>query len=247
MLRVPRVHVETIGNGPRVVLVHGSGNAARAWEAQRALAGRYTLVLPVRSGYPPNPPLERIDFERQAEELAPLLAGGAHLVGHSYGGVIAMLMAAGAPDRVRSLVVSEPPLLQLAPGEPAAARLVAELTALFEDRERTPLEHAARFVGIVGVEMDVPESLSEEDEAVTRAAMAERPPWEAEIPFAELRAAPFPKLVLSGGHSPAFDAVCDVVEERVGASRLPVPGKGHGIPRAPGYNEALAAFFEEAQ
>jgi pimeloyl-ACP methyl ester carboxylesterase len=239
-------HVETIGSGPRVVLVHGSGTAASAWDAQRELADRFTLVVAIRSGYPPNPPLERIDFERQAQELAPLLADGAHLAGHSYGGVIALLVAAAAPAHVRSLVVSEPPLLQLVPDEPEAARLVAELKALFEDLGRTPLEHASRFIRIVGVEMDPPESLSPEDEAVTLAAMAERSQWDAEIPFAALRAARFPKLVVSGAHSRAFDAVCDVLEERLGASRAVVAGKGHSIPRAPGYNETVAAFFEAA-
>jgi hypothetical protein len=58
----------------RVFLVHGSGgNAASAWASVQPLTARFTLVAPHRGGYPPNPPLERIDFERQAEELAPLL------------------------------------------------------------------------------------------------------------------------------------------------------------------------------
>jgi glycosyltransferase involved in cell wall biosynthesis len=62
----------------RVVLIHGSGgNAETAWTAVRPLAERFTLVTPNRSGYPPNPPLERIDFEVQAAELAPLLEDGA--------------------------------------------------------------------------------------------------------------------------------------------------------------------------
>ena len=143
-------------------------------------------------------------------------------------------------------MVSEPPLLQLVPDEPAAARLVAELTALFADRDRSPLEHASRFIEIVGVEMEAPESLTEEDEAITRAAMAERPPWEAQIPFGKLQAAPFPKLIISGGHKRAFEAVCDVLEERLAAERLVLPGKGHGIPRVPGYNEAVSAFFDVA-
>jgi pimeloyl-ACP methyl ester carboxylesterase len=241
---VPDFHVETIGNGPRVVLVHGSGGGVAAWDSQRELADRFTLVIPVRSGYPPNPPLAVIDFERQAEELAPLLGEGAHLVGHSYGGVIALLIAAAAPARVRSLTVSEPPLLQLAPDEPAAVRLVDALTELFEDERRTPFEHASRFVRIVGVDTEVPNPLPPEDEALTRATMGERPPWEAEIAFDELWRAPFPKLVLSGGHDPAFDAVCDALEQRLGAVRHVLPGKGHGIPRAPGYNETLAAFIQ---
>ena len=56
--------------------------------------------------------------------------------------------------------------------------------------------------------------------------MAERPPWEAEIPLDELAAAPFPKLVVSGAHNAAFDAVCDVLEERLGAERAVLPGAG---------------------
>jgi pimeloyl-ACP methyl ester carboxylesterase len=243
---VASLYVETLGTGPRVVFVHGSGSSAGAWDAQKELADRFTLIIPVRSGYPPNPPLERIDFERQAEELVPLLGDGAHVVGHSYGGVIAMLAAAAAPERVRSLVVSEPPLLQLAAAEPRAARLVEELNELFADAERTPYDHASRFVRIVGIEIDVPNPLSPEDEAVTRAAMLERLPWEAEVPFSVLREAPFPKLVLSGAHDPAFEAVCDVLEEQLGAARRVLPGKGHGIPRAPAYNQALAAFLEAA-
>jgi hypothetical protein len=49
--------------------------------------------------------------------------------------------------------------------------------------------------------------------------------------------------VLSGGHNAAFDAVCDVLEERLGAERAVLPGAGHSIPRAPGYAERLEAFL----
>ena len=45
-----------------------------------------------------------------------LLAPTAHLVGHSYGAVVALLMAAAAPDTVQSLTVVEPPVRQLARG-----------------------------------------------------------------------------------------------------------------------------------
>ena len=79
-----------------------------------------------------------------------------------------------------------------------------------------------------------------------RAALAERTPDEAEIPFDDLAAAPFPKLVISGGHNAAFDAVCDVLEARLSATRAVLPGAGHSLPRASGYNEALVAFVEGA-
>jgi hypothetical protein len=81
-------------------------------------------------------------------------------------------------------------------------------------------------------------------EAGARAALAERPPQEAKIPLDALAAAPYPKLVVSGGHSEAFDAVADVLEQRLGAQRAVVPGAGHSIPRAPGYPERLAAFLD---
>src|SRR5207244_9303053 len=62
-----------------------------------------------------------------------------------------------------------------------------------------------------------PDALPDWLERGARHVMAERPPWEAEIPVDRLAAAPFGKLVISGGHSPAFDTVCDVVAERIGA------------------------------
>ncbi|HKG43244.1 MAG TPA: alpha/beta hydrolase [Gaiellaceae bacterium] len=228
----------------RVVLVHGSGgNAHSAWSAVQRLASRYTLVTPARGGYPPNPPLERIDFGRQAEELAPLLADGAHLVGHSYGGVIALLMAARRPEAVRSLVVSEPPAFGLARGNPAVDVLVERLDEHFTNGPRDPRRFAEGFLALVGTEARLPDPLPPELEQTIRATIAERPPWEAEIPLDELEAAPFPKLVISGGHHPAFDAVCDVLEERLAAERAVLPGAGHGIPRAPGYTALLLRFL----
>jgi pimeloyl-ACP methyl ester carboxylesterase len=83
-------------------------------------------------------------------------------------------------------------------------------------------------------------------EAAVRALMVERAPWEAEIPFEELAAAPFPKLVISGAHSEAFDAVCDVLEERLGAERAVLPGTGHSTQRARGFNERLEEFLLSA-
>jgi pimeloyl-ACP methyl ester carboxylesterase len=217
----------------RVVLIHGSGgNARTAWAPVRRLAERFTLVTPNRGGYPPNPPLERVDFELQAEELAPLLEDGAHLVGHSYGGVIALLIAARHPGRVRSLAVSEPPAFGLARGNPEVDALVEKLDAHFADGPRDPRAFATGFLALVGTRAQLPDPLPPELEQSIRATMAER--------------MPFPKLVVSGGHHPAFDAVCDVLQERLPARREVLPGAGHGIPRAPGYAELLATFLDDS-
>jgi pimeloyl-ACP methyl ester carboxylesterase len=233
------VHVETVGAGPRIVLLHGAGGGS-GWPAQRPLAEQYTLVLPTRTGYPPNPPLEHIDFERQAEELVELLEPGDNLVGHSYGGVVSLLAAASAD--LRSLTVAEPPAFGVARDHPEVAGLIAELRPLWPT-DLEPEEFLRRFVEIVGSELTPRSPLPPEVEAAVRAMMVERGPWEARIPFDQLAAAPFPKLVVSGAHNPAFDAVCDVLEERLGAERAVLPGAGHLIPRAPGFNEQLAEFL----
>jgi pimeloyl-ACP methyl ester carboxylesterase len=231
----------------RVVLVHGSGgNARSAWASVQSLAARVTLVAPDRGGYPPNRPLERIDFEVQAEELAPLLDDGAHLVGHSYGGVIALLIAGRHPERVRSLTVSEPPAFGVARGRPDVERLVERLDEHFTHGPRDPRAFATGFLEVVGSSAKLPDELPPELEQVIRATMAERPPWEAQIPLDELAATAFPKLVISGRHHPAFDAVCDVLERRLGAERAVLPGAGHSIPRAPGYLERLWAFLDSS-
>jgi pimeloyl-ACP methyl ester carboxylesterase len=226
----------------RIVFVHGSvGNAASTWAGQRELDRRFELVFLTRSGYPPGILLDRIDFEQQAGEVARELRGGDHLVGHSYGGVVSLLAAARGPA-LASLTVSEPPAFDVARGHPA----VEQFLATFADGvPTTPREYLEFFLPLVGSTLPLGE-ISPELEQGARAAIAERSPHEASIPLGALRAAPFPKLVISGAHHPAFDAVCDVLEHELPAERAVVPGAGHSLPRAPGYNDVLADFVERS-
>ncbi len=227
----------------RIVFVHGSvGNADAAWTAQRSLEERFDCVFLTRSGYPPRPPLERIDFEQQAAEVAAELRPGDHLVGHSYGGVVSLLAAARRPV-LRSLTVSEPPAFGLARGDPAVEEFLARI-ASFRAGDPTAREYHAFFLPLVGSALELPDPLPPVLEQGARAALAERPPQEAVVPLADLAAAPFPKLVVSGGHSTAFDAVCDVLEARLPAERAVLPGAGHSVPRAPGYNDVLSDFVD---
>lgn len=231
----------------RVVLIHGSVGNASVWApVASVLEARFEVVAPTRGGYPPGPPLERIDFEQQADELAACLGAGAHLVGHSYGGLISLLIAARQPERIRSLVVSEPPAFALARGNPAVDTLVDGLAEHFAVGPREPRAFVEGFLQQLGSPTRLPEQLPPEFEQGIRAAMVERPPWEAQIPLEELAAADFPKLVVSGGHSAAFEAVCDVLEERLPARREVLPGAGHSLQRAPGYAELLAAFLDDS-
>ncbi len=194
----------------------------------------------------PNPPLGRIDFEEQAAELASLLRPGDHLCGHSYGGVISLLAAEQRADELASLTVVEPPAFSVAPNDPAAREFVARFEAIRAAGPHAPEEYLRRFLPLVGSRFDVPERLPRTLELGTRAAMVERPPQEAAIPLDELAAAPFRKLVVSGGHDRALDAVCDVLERRLGAERAVVPGAGHSIPRlGEPFNRVLVDFVEK--
>jgi pimeloyl-ACP methyl ester carboxylesterase len=71
-----------------------------------------------------------------------------------------------------------------------------------------------------------------------------RHPWEGDLPVDQLAAASFPTLVISGKHSPAFEAVCDALAARLQADRAYVVGAGHATPETgAAFNTALASFL----
>ena len=232
----------------RLVLVHGSVLGARGtWSTQKPLAEHFELVLVERPGFPPNPPVERIDFETDAKLVAGLLKRGDHLVGHSYGGVVSMLAASARPDLPSSLTVIEPPATRVAAGQPAvdsfAARGIELYAAGATDDPETFLR---RFLTAVGSAFDPPSPLTPELEQGARALQVERGPWEADIPLDTLTAASFPKLVVSGAHHPAFDVICDVLQQRLPAERVVLEGFGHTVQRHPEFNDRLADFVARA-
>jgi pimeloyl-ACP methyl ester carboxylesterase len=245
---VTALHLRRWGTGPPVLLVHGSvGGGESTWAEQRPLADRFELLVADRPGYGSTPMVEREDFEADAPLVAEALGEAAHLVGHSYGGVISLLAAADRPEAVRSLTVIEPPAFALAEGNPPVDALVARLREHWASGPRDPEAFLRGFLALVGSAREPPSPLPPELERGARILLVERGPWEAEIPLEELARSPFPKLVFSGAHNPAFDAVCDVLEERLGAERAVIPGAGHSVPQtgAP-FNERLAAFLDRA-
>jgi pimeloyl-ACP methyl ester carboxylesterase len=242
--------VERLGSGPPVLFLHGDiVGPALTWRKQRELAERWRLLIPSRPGFGDSPPLERNDFEVEAPMFAELLGDGAHLVGHSYGAVIALLAAAERPDAVRSLTVSEPGCLRVAEGTPVVDEMIANGELLFENASSIPSEDFLRlFRGGAGSAFHTPDQLPEELMHGVELLKRERPSWEAEIPLERLAAADFPVLVLSGGHSAAFEAVCDALAEALSAERAVIGGRGHTVPStgAP-YNERLEEFLSAAE
>jgi pimeloyl-ACP methyl ester carboxylesterase len=232
----------------RLVLVHGSVVGARGtWAAQQPLADRFELVVVERPGFPPNPPVDRVDFEHDATLVADLLSPGDHLVGHSYGGVVSLLAASARPDLVGSLTVIEPPATRVALGNAAVAAFATEGEELYASGAGDePEAFLRRFLVAVGSALEPPSPLPPELEQGARALMVERGPWEAEMPLDTLAAAPFPKLVVSGHHHPAFDGICDVLQERLPAERVVLEGYGHTVQRHPEFNVRLTDFVERA-
>lgn len=230
------------------MLVHGSVVGGRpTWGAQLPLAERFELVILDRPGFPPHPPADRVDFEVDAELVAGLLEPEDHLVGHSYGGVIALLAAGRRPDLVRSLTLIEPPATSVALEVPAVAEFATDGAALYASGRTADTEtFLRRFLAAVGSTFTPPSPLPAALEQGARALMVERGPWEAEIPLELLAATSFPKLVVSGAHHPAFDAICDTLERELEAERIVLPGYGHAAQRHPDFNAHLADFVKRA-
>jgi pimeloyl-ACP methyl ester carboxylesterase len=226
-----RLTVETRGDGTPVVLVHGSlAFGAEEWSAQQPLAERgYELTVYDRRGYGHNAGATGEDFLVDADDIAELLGDGAHLVGHSYGGLGAMIAAARRPDATLSLTLLEAPAGGLALDDGAWAQLETEVrtmwTADLPDRE-----WVVAFLTAVGSN---PEEFPEEflDAAVelTPVFRNGRPFYDAVLPYAELAAATFPKLVVSGGHHAGFEAMCRALARSIDASHTVIEGAGHEI------------------
>jgi pimeloyl-ACP methyl ester carboxylesterase len=237
-----------LGSGPPVLLVHGSVvDASRTWRHQLVLAEHWSLRLPNRPGFAGSPALPRGDFEAEAPLIADLLGDGAHLVGHSYGAVIALLAAALRPEAVRSLTISEPGALEVARGHPGVAEVIAHGEELFRSGRAsgmTPREFLIMFRAGVHSSHETPDPLPDWLERGARLLMEERPPWQAKVPLEQLARTEFPKLVISGAHSPVFEAVCDVCAQRLGARRAMIAGRGHTIPgTGAAYNRCLHDFL----
>jgi pimeloyl-ACP methyl ester carboxylesterase len=226
-----RLHVDTWGDGTPVVLVHGSlALGAEEWEAQRPLAeAGFQLLVLDRRGYGRSPAAEGEDFVRDAEDIAELMGDGAHLVGHSYGGLGALFAAARRPEATLSLTLLEPATLALGQNHPAGRALVDEVRGMWHE-DTADDEWVIGFLKAVGSNPDEfpPEFLAAALPLVPVFRHG-RVIWEPDLPLAEVAAAGFPKIVVSGGHSAGFDAVCDELAAQIGARRTVVAGAGHEI------------------
>lgn len=109
---------ETFGEGPpRVLALHGWGR--RGADFRQSLV-EIPALAPDFPGFGASPaPSEVIGARDYAEMITPLLEEYPEppvVVGHSFGGRVAVCLAARHPDRVGPLLVTGAPLLRVGPG-----------------------------------------------------------------------------------------------------------------------------------
>lgn len=101
------LHVERVGVGDPVVLIHGNFVSMLMWDAQLSLAESFDLIRYDVRGFGQSPLVGgRYSDEADLAALLDVLGvDSAHLVGSSMGGWIAVDFTLRYPERVRSTVV----------------------------------------------------------------------------------------------------------------------------------------------
>jgi pimeloyl-ACP methyl ester carboxylesterase len=253
------LHLVVWGEGVPILFVHGSmSTGTETFGEQKPLSDAYRLILLDRRGYGGSPFTRCSDFDVDAHDIVDLLENPAHLVGHSYGAVACLVAAATQPDKILSLTVIEPPAFGLVRGQEPVEQAIEHLKAAYAISD--PLDFFFAFTGHPEGQPRPETNFSEADIAGIRTAMHQRPAWEAEIKLGPLAAAPFPKLVVSGGrqNTPeekrrlpttlAMLAVCDLLTGQLGAQRAIFDRAGHNpqIEMAKLFNLRLRAFLQDA-
>lgn len=100
------LHVEILGEGPKLVMLHGWVFNSRIWEGVADELSRwYRLILVDLPGHGRSPPDPALSYEALVDRLAEELLPRAHVLGWSLGGTLALGLAARVPQRVAKLVL----------------------------------------------------------------------------------------------------------------------------------------------
>jgi pimeloyl-ACP methyl ester carboxylesterase len=259
--------------GAEAILLHGGMGDLGSWAHQiRALSPRHRIVTYSRRLSHPNRngAVQRACFaDHIADDVDDLLAlqselrvGPAHLIGTSYGALLALAVALRAPAQVASLVLAEPPLHRWACASEAGERLYGE----FIDRVWRPAADAfglgqqrrAMQLLIDGMWGQATFQLwpAERIDGVMRNAAAMHALAGSQDPFPEfdrsaVASLTMPTLLLQGVRTSALHRVVmdEIGHVMRGAGRVEVSFAGHGLANdnPNGFNAAVVAFLESLQ
>ncbi len=253
------------GKGTAVVFAHGAVTDLRLWDPQRqAMAERhrfisYTFRYHGLGAWPDDG--KSYSATTHASDLADLIAGlktgPVHLVGLSYGGLIAALVALDRPKLVRTLTLAEPALFALLADKPADK---AALDAWNKGAE--PMFAAVQKGDAVGATRLLAELVTNQgpgsfdklpaafreillDNARTLPVLfaSSEPTVSCEM-LSKIKA---PTLVVGGANTPPFfTATNSAVVKCIAGSRLQViPKAGHAMTfdNPVDFNKAVLQFF----
>jgi pimeloyl-ACP methyl ester carboxylesterase len=251
------MHVTRWGeSGTRVVLIHGgvqgsSTSGASHFAAQQRLAMQgFQLLVPDRPGHGKSPsPGRPDDAAADGEWAAELLGDSAHLIGHSFGGCVALAAASRRPAAVRSLTLIEPAMLGLAARDPRVRRVLLRVVGalVFSLSARARMQRMAKILAIpAGI--DGARSLEEQrrmGKAVRRVVLPKKETLEQQLAALRERGTPF--LVVTGGWSPAISVVGDTVAA-LGGGRHVVIHSPHHFPQlvSDEFNALFVELVEQA-
>jgi pimeloyl-ACP methyl ester carboxylesterase len=242
------IHYAEAGAGHPVLLVHSGGYTGTQWrklaEALRSSHRLLSIDLHGCDGTTPWPgpgPMGLSDEGRLVRELALACGGRVHLVGHSYGGAVAIRAVLDDPAPYASLVLMEPipfNLLRQAGCAAEHAELLGELEAFVGSaRAGEPARAVGRFAEYwnarpgmwAGLPEEVRAQLAARVPAMLHQCLALRDDPTALEDCGRIRV---PTLLLHGDatHAP-MKALVDVLHRCIpGSRRVALPGLGHMAP-----------------
>ena len=142
------------GSGETIVFIHGAGFADSylPLAIDPAVRDHYRTVRYRRRGFGGSSPVDGpMPVSAHASDCRALLAAldvaKAHVVGHSYGGAVALQLAVDAPDVVATIAAFEPALLAV-PSGPRFFEDVGLIIEMYNSGDRVGAVHA--FFAAVG-------------------------------------------------------------------------------------------------
>lgn len=245
------VSYEKYGSGPPLVLVHGSfSDHATNWEFVKPLFEKqFTVYAIARRGRGKTDATAGHGLEDEGGDVVALIRSTGEpvfLLGHSYGAQTALAAAAMVPERVRKLVLYEPPCPRVL-GSEALARLerLAQsgdwdgfALTFFRDTLSVPVEALDELRGT-----DLwPRILADAEATLGDLRALNSYAFEAE----RFRDLPIPVLLQIGTESPRDLYVTDALAAVLPDVRIEaLPGQAHeGMTTAPEiYAEAVSRFL----
>lgn len=179
------------GAGPSVVCIHSSASSSGQWRTlMERLRDRFRVIAVDLYGEGKSPawPKDKpMYLDDELELLDPVFQSAGkhfHLIGHSFGGAVALKAALQYPDRLTSLIIFEPVLFSVliadAPQSPAAREIIAVRDDTIQLVDEGNLNASAeRFVDYWmgdGVWATIPEP---QQPAIAKAMQAVKHEWHA--------------------------------------------------------------------